>query len=327
MEQVFFINPVAGKRDASAELVPQIQAAARQLQLPQPQIVVTQYAGQAREAAHRYAASGTPAALYACGGDGTLNELVQGAAGSANVAVGCVPCGSGNDYVRNFGAAGQAPFLDFAAQLQAQPCRVDLLQTSLGIGIDICAAGLDAQVAYGIPKFRRIPLCGGEAAYALSIVQQLCGHIGRRVEYTIDGETLDVDCLMCAICNGRTYGGGFCAAPEAQPDDGWLDVYIIRKVSRVTIAKLLGMYKSGKHFQNGQLVRAAEPYFIYRRAKQVSLRAADGRGPIVATADGECAPKEQITVQVQPLAGRILLPKPAFERFAAQRTAQSADRT
>ena len=143
MEQVFFINPVAGKRDASAELVPQIQAAARQLQLPQPQIVVTQYAGQAREAAHRYAASGTPAALYACGGDGTLNELVQGAAGSANVAVGCVPCGSGNDYVRNFGAAGQAPFLDFAAQLQAQPCRVDLLQTSLGIGIDICAAGLD----------------------------------------------------------------------------------------------------------------------------------------------------------------------------------------
>ena len=164
MEQVFFINPVAGKRDASAELVPRIQAAARQLQLPQPQIVVTQYAGQAREAAHRYAASGTPAALYACGGDGTLNELVQGAAGSANVAVGCVPCGSGNDYVRNFGAAGQAPFLDFAAQLQAQPCRVDLLQTSLGIGIDICAAGLDAQVAYGIPKFRRLPGGGYQAA-------------------------------------------------------------------------------------------------------------------------------------------------------------------
>lgn len=52
MEQVFFINPVAGKRDASAELVPRIQAAARQLQLPQPQIVVTQHAGQAREAAH-----------------------------------------------------------------------------------------------------------------------------------------------------------------------------------------------------------------------------------------------------------------------------------
>ena len=230
-----------------------------------------------------------------------------------------------NDFLRTFGTKEEV--LDLDAQLTGGPVSIDLMQTSLGLSATICAAGLDAQVAYGIPKFRRIPLCGGEMAYVLSIVEQLCGHIGRRVEYTIDGETLDVDCLMCAICNGRTYGGGFCAAPEAQPDDGWLDVYIIRKVSRVTIAKLLGMYKSGKHFQNGQLVRAAEPYFIYRRAKQVSLRAADGRGPIVATADGECAPKEQITVQVQPLAGRILLPKPAFERFAAQRTAQSADRT
>ena len=130
---------------------------------------------------------------------------------------------------------------------------------------------------------------------------------------------------MCAVCNGRTYGGGFCAAPEAQPDDGWLDVYIIRKVSRLTIAKLLGMYKSGKHFQHGQLVKEAQPYFIYRRAKQVTLRAVDGRGPIVATADGECVPTEQVAVQLRPLAGHILLPKPAFERFAVQRQAESAN--
>ena len=54
------------------------------------------------------------------------------------------------------------------------------MQTSLGLSATICAAGLDAQVAYGIPKFRRIPLCGGEMAYVLSIVEQLCGHIGRR---------------------------------------------------------------------------------------------------------------------------------------------------
>ena len=62
--------------------------------------------------------------------------------------------------------------------------------------------------------------------------------------FTIDGEELTVDCLMCAVCNGRTYGGGFYAAPEAQPDDGWLDVFIIRRVSRLTIARLLGMYKT-----------------------------------------------------------------------------------
>lgn len=331
MRTLFLLNPTAGKADCTRALPRQIDAAAARAGLAKGEytIRITAHAGHARELANAAARQarqvGEQLRIYTAGGDGTFNEALTGVYGFENAAVGCLPYGSGNDFLRTFGTKEE--FLDLDAQLAGGPVAIDLMQTSLGLSATICAAGLDAQVAYGIPKFRRIPLCGGEAAYALSIVEQLCGHIGRRVEYTIDGETLTVDCLMCAVCNGRTYGGGFRAAPEAQPDDGWLDVYIIRKVSRLTIAKLLGMYKNGGHFRNGQLVRAAEPYFIYRRAKQVSLRAVDGRGPIVATADGECVPKEQITVQVQPLAGRILLPKPAFERFAAQRTAQSADRT
>ena len=282
MRTLFLLNPTAGKADCTRTLPQQINAAAARAGLAPEEytIQVTNHAGHARElanaAAQQARQSGEELRVFTAGGDGTFNEALTGIYGYANAAVGCLPFGSGNDFLRTFGTKEE--FLDLDAQLAGGPVSIDLMQTSLGLSATICAAGLDAQVAYGIPKF-------------------------------------------------RTYGGGFCAAPEAQPDDGWLDVYIIRKVSRVTIAKLLGMYKSGKHFQNGQLVRAAEPYFIYRRAKQVSLRAADGRGPIVATADGECAPKEQITVQVQPLAGRILLPKPAFERFAAQRTAQSADRT
>ena len=151
-------------------------------------------------------------------------------------------------------------------------------------------------------------------------MEQLFGRIGRTLTFTIDEETLTVDCLMCAICNGKAYGGGFLAGPEAVPDDGWLDVFIVRKVGRLTIAKLLSMYKNGRHFVNGQLTEAAKPYFIYRRAKRVSLRPADGRGPIVATADGECAPCGEVTASLQPLAGRILLPKPAYERFCAARS-------
>lgn len=327
MRYLFLLNPAAGKQDCTVQLIPQIRAAAARSGWSAADYTIhtTEYAGHARElaraAAQEAAQAGDSLRIWTAGGDGTFMEAMTGVQGFSNAAVGCLPYGSGNDFLRTYGT--RAEFTDLDAQLAGGEVTIDLLETSLGLSATICAAGLDAQVAYGIPKFRRIPLCGGEVSYLLSIVEQLCGHIGRRVTFTIDDEELTVDCLMCAICNGRTYGGGFCAAPEAQPDDGWLDVYIIRKVSRVTIAKLLGMYKSGKHFQNGQLVRAAEPYFIYRRAKQVSLRAADGRGPIVATADGECAPKEQITVQVQPLAGRILLPKPAFERFAAQRTEQS----
>ena len=323
MRYLFLLNPAAGKQDCTVQLIPQIRAAAARAGWSAADYAIhtTEYAGHARElaraAAQEAAQAGDSLRIWTAGGDGTFMEAMTGVQGFSNAAVGCLPYGSGNDFLRTYGT--RAEFTDLDAQLAGGEVTIDTMQTNLGLSATICAAGLDAQVAYGIPKFRRIPLCGGEVSYLLSIVEQLCGHIGRRVEYTIDDETFAVDCLMCAICNGRTYGGGFLAAPEAVPDDGWMDVVIIRKVGRLTIAKLLGMYKRGGHFVHGQLTEQAKPYFIYRRAKAVTLRAADGRGPIIATADGECAPCEQVRVEVQPLAGRVLLPLPAYQRFTTKK--------
>lgn len=324
MYTLFLVNPTAGKQDCSGLLIPQLEAAAARSGMSPQRYTVrcTEYAGHAKElaraAAQRAQRAGESLRIFTAGGDGTFNEALTGASGFDCAAVGCLPFGSGNDFLRSFGTKEE--FLDLDAQLAGDMAVIDLMQTSLGLSATICAAGLDAQVAYGIPKFRRIPFCGGEAAYLLSIVEQICGHIGRKVEYDIDGEQFTVDCLMCAVCNGRTYGGGFIAAPEARLDDGWLDVYIVRTVGRMTIARLLGMYKTGQHFSNGQIAEPMKPYFIYRRARRVSLRPVDGRGPIIATVDGECAPCNSVEVEMQPLSGRILLPKPAFERFAAQKT-------
>lgn len=322
MRTLFLLNPTAGKADCTRALPRQIDAAAARAGLARGEytIRITAHAGHARElanaAARQARQAGEQLRIYTAGGDGTFNEALTGVYGFENAAVGCLPYGSGNDFLRTFGTKEE--FLDLDAQLAGGPVAIDLMQTSLGLSATICAAGLDAQVAYGIPKFRRIPLCGGEVAYLLSIVEQLCGHIGRRVTFTIDDEELTVDCLMCAICNGRAYGGGFLAAPEADPADGWLDVMIVRRVGRLTIAKLLGMYKSGRHFVNGQLTEEAKPYFLYRRARRVALRPADGRGPIVATADGECTPCDAVEAVLRPLSGRILLPAPAYERFVTK---------
>lgn len=323
MQTLFLLNPTAGKLDCTRQLPQQIREAARRACLEDQEctICLTEYAGHARElaytAAEKASQSGQQLRIFTAGGDGTFNEALAGVKGFDNVAVGCLPFGSGNDFLRSFGSKEE--FLDLDAQLAGGKASIDVMQTSLGVSATICAVGLDAQVAYGIPKFRRLPFCGGEMAYALSIVEQLCGHLGRKVEYVIDGEVMTVDCLLCAVCNGRTYGGGYMAAPEADLDDGWLDVYIIRKVSRLTIAKLLSMYKAGGHFKNGALTPVAEPYFIYRRAKSVSLRPVDSRGDLIATVDGECAPRSEVSVAVQPLAGNIWLPKPALERFETEK--------
>lgn len=328
MHTLFLLNPAAGKADCTRTLPQQIAAAAAGAGLaPEDYTIrVTTHAGHARELSRAAAAAAQKAGvelhIFTAGGDGTFNEALTGAHGFDKTAVGCLPYGSGNDFLRTYGTKEE--FLDLDAQLAGGTVPIDLMRTSLGLSATICAAGLDAQVAYGIPKFRRIPLCGGEVSYLLSIVEQLCGHIGRRVTFTIDDEELTVDCLMCAICNGRAYGGGFLAAPEADPADGWLDVMIVRRVGRLTIAKLLGMYKSGRHFVNGQLTEEAKPYFLYRRARRVALRPADGRGPIVATADGECAPCDAVEAVLRPLSGRILLPAPAYERFVTKRSSADA---
>ena len=212
MRYLFLLNPAAGKQDCTVQLIPQIRAAAARAGWSAADYTIhtTEYAGHARElaraAAQEAAQAGDSLRIWTAGGDGTFMEAMTGVQGFSNAAVGCLPYGSGNDFLRTYGT--RAEFTDLDAQLAGGEVTIDLLETSLGLSATICAAGLDAQVAYGIPKFRRIPLCGGEVSYLLSIVEQLCGHIGRRVTFTIDDEELTVECLMCAICNGRAYGGG-----------------------------------------------------------------------------------------------------------------------
>lgn len=305
LQQVFIINPVAGKKDASRWLIPAIEQASQQRGL-HPEIRCTECAGQASHMTEKLAASGEEVHIYACGGDGTLNEVLQAAAGKADVAVGCVPCGSGNDFVRNF--ADTEAFLDINTQLQAVPVVADALQTDLGIGVDICAAGLDAQVAYGIPKFRRIPGCGGTMAYSLSIAQAMLSSFGHRLHLTIDDVEQTDTYMMMAVCNGRLYGGGYKAAPYARMDDGLLDVVLVKPMSRLRIASLLALYREGKHLQeDGTVVPSLAPWISFCRAHRVTLDVLDSR-PIIATLDGECVPVRHLNIETAPGRLRLLLP-------------------
>ena len=320
MRHVFLVNPVSGKADASLTLVPRIVEACAAAGVDY-EITLTEYPGHGARLARQWAETGEPVRLYACGGDGTFNEVLRGAMGWANAAVGCVPCGSGNDFIRNYGTAEQ--FLNLDAQLNGSEQAIDLMETSAGLCASICAAGLDAQVAYGIPKFRRLPFCGGSMAYKLSIVQNVCGPLGHRLAIQMDDEQLEEDCLMVAICNGSCYGGGFCAAPQASLQDGLLDVIVVRKVSRLRIAKVISLYKTGAHLKNGQVVPELADVILYRKARQVRLNCLDGQ-PIVATVDGECAPRQELNARVLPLAGRILLPRGVAARQPPPRRCNKA---
>lgn len=305
MRHCFIINPVSGKKDASKAMLPQIEAAAQACGI-EAEVFTTNAPGHATQLAKQLGAAGGAVRLYAVGGDGTLNEVLAGAWPHENAQVASVPCGSGNDFVRTFGTAQD--FLDIGALIQGVAVPVDLMQVDGGICAAITSVGMDAEVAYGIPKYRRIPLIGGSMAYNISIVERLLKPLGHKLRVTIDGDVREGEYLIAAVCNARHYGGGYYAAPMARVDDGMLDVILVKKVSRLLIASIIGIYKKGEHYQDGKIHPKMEKVMAYARAREVEIAPLNS-GEVILNVDGECGPAPRLYAKVLPKAARFVLPR------------------
>lgn len=304
MRHVFIINPISGKKDAAQGLLPGIKTAVAGCGVS-AEYHTTEAPRHAAHLAEECAKSGQPVRLYAVGGDGTLNEVLRGALPYAGAEVACVPCGSGNDFVRAFG--DKAPFLDIRAQINGTAMPIDLMEVDGGICAAITSTGLDAEVAYNIPKYRRIPLLGGSMAYNISIVEKLLKPLGKQLSITIDGREQRGRFLIAAVCNARHYGGGYNAAPYATLDDGMLDVILVKKISRLLIASIIGKYKKGIHLQQGAVAPALQKYMTYVRAREVLIQPL-GTEPFILNVDGECGPAPRLYARVLPGAARFVLP-------------------
>lgn len=315
MKYHFIINPVAGKLDTTSDITPEIRHAAAMCGITGEDLIIqkTKRPDHATVLARQAAKSGEPVQIYAVGGDGTFNEVLKGAMPYPNASVGLLPYGSGNDFIRNFGTLEE--FRDLRGQLKGDSIPIDMIRTDSGYAAEICSAGLDAKVAYGIPKFRRVPFCHSEMAYKLSIVQCLMGRLSTRLAIEIDGKTMERECLMVAVCNGCSYGGGFRAAPQSHLDDGVLDVMVVRKMPLLRIARVLPLYQAGRHFQDGEIIPSLRDVVEYFPAKKVSIRTADPADRVVINVDGECEEATGLDAAIVPLAARIILPQKVFARY------------
>lgn len=282
MKHIFIINPTAGKKRSTRALVDSIQA----LDLAY-EIVFTAKAGDARRAARAAAESGEDVRVYACGGDGTLNEVVNGAAGFDGIAVTNVPIGTGNDFLKIFGAKNKARFTDLKALSEGPQAAMDLIDCNGHLGIDIVCTGLDARIAEDKDVYNGLPLVSGIGAYIISAVANvLFKHIAVPTvvdcgDLHFDGETT----LVC-VCSGRHYGGGFMPVGDNMPDDGLLEVLVVRKVSRLTFFRLVGKYGSGRYREYPDLI-------WYRQGHDVTVR---GRQELVAVVDGEVVRSRELHI-------------------------------
>lgn len=245
MRHLFIMNPHAGKYDRSQEMLEKVRftMAGRREEWD---AVRTTGPGHAVALVEEAAQKGDPLRVYACGGDGTLNEVVNGAAGREHVAVTHCPMGSGNDFLRIFGQdAGRFRQLD--QLLDTPQTAMDLIECNGRYSLNVCSVGFDARIGFGAADFKKLPLISGSAAYQLSAVRTIIKGIHLPYQVEVDGEVMPGDrfTLLCA-CNGRFYGGGFNPSPDAMPDDGLLNFIVIPAVSRFTVAALIQKFARGE---------------------------------------------------------------------------------
>ena len=286
MKHLFIINPAAGKKDSTERLLGQIKA----LRLD-TEIALTAQAGDARRLAARAigAGGGAPLRIYACGGDGTLNEVVNAAAGFAHVAVTNVPKGTGNDFLRIFGPDCVAGFSDLKALSAGPQAAFDLIDCNGKLGIDIVCAGVDARIADDVADYKALPFVTGGGSYIASlIVNVLFKGICRPTRVEMGGEVYDGQTAVICACNGRYYGGGFMPVGDAMPDDGILDFLVIPKVSHVTFFRLVGKYAKGKYRDYPDLIR-------HWHGDRIAFSSAE---EIVACVDGEIMRAREFVVKL-----------------------------
>lgn len=274
MKHLFILNPTAGKKGAVEEFCEQIR---RAFEGKDYKIAFTEYSGHAEIVARTAAQSGETVRIYACGGDGTLNEVVCGAAGYDNAAVTNVPRGTGNDFLKIFGSEYRAAFSDLTALADGPQAAFDLMECNGKLGLGVICAGVDARIAADVHKYKRLPLVGGIGAYILSlIVNVLFKGIARPAAVQVEGETLTGGTTVICICNGRYYGGGFMPVGEAMPDDGVLDMLIVPKVSRLTFFRLVGHYAKGQYRKFPKLIRHFHGQEIVFSSEEEIVTVVDG---------------------------------------------------
>ena len=296
MHHLFIINPAAGDRDRTKPYKAAIRQVCRQRGLDY-RIYVSTAPGDCQRAAREAALAGAPVRIYACGGDGTLNEVASGAAGFPNASVTVFSGGSGNDFVKLFD--DPKAFFDLNRLMDCEEAEFDLIRCNDRLSLNICSVGLDARIGTDVANYKRIPLLSGFRAYAVSALINTIRGVSEHYVVEINGEVFDDEYTLICVCNGRYYGGGFNPVPEADPADGLLDVLVINKVSRLKVLEVIGKYKAGRYAELSDLVR-------HFRARKVTVRCDK---PSAINLDGELMVDQDITFRVAREKLRFFYPK------------------
>jgi len=290
MKHILIINPIAGKRSSTSALMEKAKELERRHGL-ECSCILTQRPGHAMEKCRAIAERGEEVRFYACGGDGTMNEVANGIHGFDNAAMTVIPTGTGNDFLKNFGKEMAAKFLDLENLWNGEQFALDAIDCSGRIAMTIACSGFDAKVARDVHTFGNSRLLPGQSSYIASLAVNFLGRgIKERWRVFLDGEEQPAtDYALIAACNGRHYGGGFFPVPEARMDDGVMHTLIVERVSRADFLRFVGPYSKGDYYKAASFARCVT-------AKEIRI---EGIGEDVVTClDGEIVTNPAVTIRL-----------------------------
>ena len=300
MKAKLIVNPASGGETAVDHL-PMMEQRLR-AGMGELDVVVTAGEGDATAAGRQAVLDGCER-LFVAGGDGTLNEVLNGVAevegGLAAVTLGVSPLGTGNDFASALGLPDE-PEAAVERLLAGRPHAVDVGRVNGHCFLNVSAGGFIAEVSEAVPSKLKTVL--GKLAYLVGGAQVLADYEAVRAEIHGDGGdgavvSRDAALYTFAICNSRLIGGGRIIAPHALIDDGWLDVCLIHAMPTLEFVALLRRVSGGDHVDDERV-----SYFRTRRLELVFER------PLAINTDGQVLEATRCRYDVLPGAARVLLP-------------------
>lgn len=298
MKHIFIVNPAAGKSKKKAEMHANLHRFLQNAKLDY-EIHRTLNKAEVATFVKQRASSGEHIRFYACGGDGTVCDVLNGLVGFENAELAVYPCGTGNDFARNF--TNPENFLDFEKLTTAPAYPVDCIKYNDTYSMNMLNIGLDCEVNIACQPYKEK---FGDFSYAIAAVKVLSKPRFFKMRYVIDGEECEEELLLCAVANGKYCGGGFASNPIAQIDDGLLDVCFIKPITNyITLAKLLASYRAGTHLTNA----LAEKYVKYVKVERFILE--PKCDDVHVAVDGETADFQPAEISCVPKAIKLAIPE------------------
>ncbi|MBE6546610.1 MAG: YegS/Rv2252/BmrU family lipid kinase [Ruminococcaceae bacterium] len=303
MKYCFVINPAAGRTNVAEELKARIEQCYKQSDT-EVTVYLTEGVGDATDYVIRTAREYPDEELrfYACGGDGTLGEVVCGAMaaeGRERIAVGLVPSGTGNDFVRNF--TFRDNFGDIEAQLRADVHPIDLIRCNDRYAINMVNVGFDCEVVVKVAQLKRKWWVPSGMAYITGLIVTLLRKPGVKGRLSADGEEpSERRYLLNTYANGAFCGGGFHSNPKSNLTDGLLDVLLVSNIGRLKFVSIVGSYKKGTH-----LVPKYAKILESRKAERIDFFFDQ---PTHVSVDGEVISVSELHLSTEKQALRFLIP-------------------